>query len=179
MRNARLSFGLLVWLVLWMFALLVFAPAVAAQGSSALPGTENAVCSFEDGRQVSVRYVRVAMNAKEQLRAGKIWTPGGSPLLLFTETKLSVGRGSEIAPGAYSVFLMPGKEDWTLIVSSNVSSDGKYQEGRDVARARMDAGELNQPEAHVTIYFGHVGPRQCDMRLDYGKTRAWVEFREQ
>ena len=179
MWNAKLSFGILVWLVLLIFALLMFAPTVAAQVSSAEPGPENAVCSFEDGKQVSVRYVRAAMSGKEQLRTGKLWTPGGSPILLFTETKLRLGNASEIAPGAYSMFLLPGKEDWTLIVSSNLSSDGKYQEGRDVVRTRMDAGELNQPEAHVTIYFGHVGARQCDMRLDYGKTRAWVEFREQ
>lgn len=177
MKNARSSLFVLLWIVVLIFMLLAFAPAVAAQRTMEQPGSENAVCSFDDGKAASVRYVRAPANGKDAFHLGKLWTPGGNPIFLFTETRLSVGD-TDIPAGAYSIFLVPGREEWTLIVSSNVSSGTRYDERQDLVRARMQTGELNQAEGKLVIYFGRVGPRECDMRLDFGKTRAWIEFKE-
>jgi len=40
----------------------------------------------------------------------------------------------------------------------------------------MEYGELSAPENEVSIYFPHVAPDECSMRLDLGSSRAWVIF---
>jgi hypothetical protein len=42
----------------------------------------------------------------------------------------------------------------------------------------MEYGELLSPENEFSIYFAHVAPDECNMRLDLEKARAWVTFRE-
>jgi hypothetical protein len=56
-----------------------------------------------------------------------------------------------------------------------VSAD--HRDGPSSARSHAD-GRASPEPWQFTIYFGQVGPKVCDMRVDYGKTRAWVEFDE-
>ena len=157
-----------------MLALLLFAPLTPVRGGNDEATSATAVCDFADTKQVSVRYVpSTAMDAP---RIGKLWNPAGHSILLFTETDLRVGN-SNIASGAYSIYLIPDKDEWTLVLNKNVAS-GAYDERQDLLRTRMQRGELPEKNEHFTTYFGRVGPRGCDMRVDYGKTRAWLEFEE-
>jgi hypothetical protein len=43
----------------------------------------------------------------------------------------------------------------------------------------MDLGSLGEAEKDVRVSFAHSGPKQCSMRIDYGKTGAFVDFKEQ
>ena len=55
-----------------------------------------AACSFQDGRQLSVRHTSdEAVLGKDKLPEGKLWIPGGAPLFLFTEVPLSVGNSDD------------------------------------------------------------------------------------
>jgi hypothetical protein len=138
---------------------------------------ENSICTFEDGKQISARYNPIAVRRNEELPTGKVWSPGGSAITLFTDTDLTVGNTS-IPTGAYTVYLISGKKDWTLIVSRNVTVDGVYDKKQDLVRVAMETGVLGRAEEHLRVFFGHLGPKQCEMNVDYGKTRAWMEFRQ-
>jgi hypothetical protein len=124
---------------------------------------QNAVCDFADGKQVSIRYVPSA--AKEAPRFGKLWNPGGNSIIvLFAETDFPVAN-SDIASCAYSIYLIPDKDEWILILNRNVTSQA-YDERQDPLLACMQTGELLQKTTEFTIYFGRVAPRACDMRVD-------------
>jgi hypothetical protein len=103
----------------WRAVLIVLCltPCVAAQSGGA--PTSTTTCNLDDGRQVYVRYNPVA-NSKEKLPNGKPWTPGGMPMTLFTEAQLNLGS-SMIPIGAYSVYPIPAKDHWTLVVNKNVT----------------------------------------------------------
>ena len=141
-------------------------------------GQENAsaACTFADGKQMSVRYE--AAPATEKLHEGRVWSPGKSPIFLFTSAPLKMGDAA-IPIGAYSMYVIPGKKNWTMVVNKNVAQNGKYDERQDVARAPMQSGSLSQPSKQVEIYLGHVAPKQCSLRLYYGTTGTWIEFMEQ
>ena len=74
-----------------------------------------AVCSFDDGKQMSVRYNAVI---KENPPNGRPWMPGGAAMTLFTETETALG-GRSIPTGGYTMYLVTGKKEWTLIARSN------------------------------------------------------------
>jgi hypothetical protein len=135
------------------------------------------VCTFEYGRQISAHYLPVAASRSGGPSAGKVWVPGGSAIALFTETDLTLGSTS-LRTGAYTMYLIAGKKVWTLIVSRNVKINAAYDEHQDLVRAPMATGALDRTEEKLAVFFGHNGPKRCEMNVDYGKTRAWIEFTE-
>jgi Protein of unknown function (DUF2911) len=156
---------------------LPFARPALAQHAAAAADSESAVCTFEDGKQITARYNPMAVGKENAPAAGKVLIPGGAAMTFFTETDLMLGNTS-IPTGAYTLYILPAKKDWTLIVSKNVTVDAKYDEKLDLARATMEIGQLSAPEDKLSLYFGHTGPKKCEIDADYGKTRGWTEFRE-
>jgi len=168
----RLSHGL----ILAVFWSLLGAGAVAqTSGADA-----NTTCNFDANKQLAVEYQRLEIpHGKKALGTtipyGKVWSPGGKPLTLFTNTPVSVGN-TQIPDGAYTMFIVPEGKSWTLILSKSTDTSGKYDESRDLARIPMQFGKLMEAEPAFTAYFAHVAVNQCNLRLDLGKARAWVVF---
>ncbi len=137
----------------------------------------NAVCTFADQTDLSARYNAVAVKDNPRLPNGKAWAPGGKPILLFTQSPLTIAN-VDLAVGAYSLYLIPGKDDWTLVVSKNVSGNGEYSEKDDVVRARMEGTKLTTAADRLNISLGHIAPKQCEMRVYYDKTAVWATIAE-
>ncbi len=161
-----------------LFFELGLAGIVTAQNQPAAPESSTVSCDFADGKQVTVRYNRIPFNKREKLRENKVWMPGGSAPILFTGADLKFG-GKTIPTGAYTMYLIPGRKTWTLIVSKNEKPESAYNAQEDLARAPMDLGQLSQPADKLTLYFGQMGPKQCNLRVYYGDTGAFTEFEEQ
>jgi hypothetical protein len=137
------------------------------------------VCTFADGRELTVRYNRAAYDPKKELPVGKVWAPGDSPMSIFTESALRVGN-ADLPIGAYNMFFIPGRDNWTLIINKNVASGSAYDDKQDIVRIPMPTGKLPQAEKNLSIYLGHIAPKRCEMRVDFGKTRAdGMEFNQQ
>ena len=164
----------LVALLLSQFIFISARVAFAQQEDS---NSATAFCDFQDGQEVSIRYSTALASAKEEPRNGKVWLPGGSPITLFTGTPLTLNN-SLIPTGAYTVYVIPNKKDWTLIVNKNVTAGAPYDEKQDVARAPMELGEVDSPPKQLEASFAHVSPKVCSIRLYYGKTGAFAEFNE-
>ena len=159
---------------IWQF---VFVTATLAQQPDNGPNSATAYCDFDDGQEVSVRYNASVATSKDEPRNGKVWLPGGSPMTLFTGAAVTLNN-SPIPAGAYSVYVIPGKKDWTLIVNKNVTAADQYDEKQDLARSSMELGEVDSPPKQLQVSFAHVAPKQCSIRLYYGKIGAFTEFTE-
>ena len=96
---------------------------------------------------------------------------------MYVQVPLMLGN-SEIPLGAYSVFLVPEKKDWTIIVNKNVTAGAPYNSAQDVAKAPMEIGELPEPTKQLQLSFAHMGPKQCNLRVYYQKVGAFVDFLE-
>jgi Protein of unknown function (DUF2911) len=136
-----------------------------------------AFCDFDDGQEVSIRYNSVIASPRDEPRNGKVWAPGGSPMTLFTAVPLMLDN-STIPTGAYSVYVIPNKKEWTLIVNKNVTAGAAYDEKQDVARSSMELGEVETPPKQLQVSFAHIAPKDCSIRLYYGKTGAFTDFKE-
>lgn len=136
----------------------------------------SADCTFEDGKQLSVRYQPV--EAKKPPANNEAWAPGGSPLILFSQTNLDLA-GTEVPVGAYSMYVVPSKDQWTLVVNRNVSAEAKYDKEQDLVRIPMQTAELSQPVNRLKVTFGRVAPKQCNMRIYYQNVGAFgIEMKE-
>ncbi len=149
---------------------LLFAPCLSAQSGGAASSTTT--CNLDDGRQVYVRYN--AVSGKEKPPNGKPWAPGGTPMTLFTEAQLQLGS-SLIPLGAYSVYPIPAKDHWTLVVNKNVTPGAPYDEKQDIARASMETDQVDQAAEALEVAFAHVGAR-CTLRIYAGKSASFADF---
>ena len=162
-------------LILLLSEIAVCRPVAVAQDSDTL--SQAAVCTFSDDKQMTIRYTSATSDKKNPLPFGKIWTPGGTPMALFTEAGLVINN-KEIPTGAYNVFLIPDKNNWTLIVSKSVAAGAAYDEQQDLVRAKMELEKLPEAQKTLSMYFGHVAPKKCAVRLDFGMVRASMDFDE-
>ena len=158
-------------------AALLLAPALYAQGTSALA---TATCNFDANNQLAVEYQQPTVNSKKvefgrEIPYNKPWAPGGRPMTLFTNLPVAVD-GHDIPVGGYTLFLIPSEKQWMLVISKSTDTSGRYNAGNDLVRVPMDSGQLPSPEDQFSVYFGHVAPTQCSMRVDLEKERAWVTF---
>ncbi len=150
-----------------------------AQGTSS---NATASCNFDSIKQLTVEYQRISIDVKKKVLGheipyGKIWVPGGKPMTMFTNTPVTVA-GKDLPVAAYTLFAIPDQKKWTLIISKSTDTSGKYDESDDLARVPMQFGELPSPESEFSVYFAHVAPDQCSMRLDLDNVRAWVVIQE-
>ena len=144
-------------------------------GQVSVPEQQMAACTFEDGGQVSVRYEAAEAHG-DKPPEGRAWSPGETPIFLFTSTAVKLGEDA-IPIGAFSLFVIPEKHVWTLVVNKDVSGK-KYDAQQDLAREPMELGSVDEASKEVSVVLGHIAPKVCSLRLYYGKTGAWVEFKE-
>lgn len=156
----------------------VCTPALLAQVSSA-----TATCTFDSNKQMSVEYQRISIDPEKpvfghRIPYGKVWAPGGKPMTLFINSPVTL-EGKNIPVGAYTMFVLPTQNEWTLVVSKDTDTSGNYDKQQDLMRVPMEYGQLPSPEGQFSIYFAHIAPNQCSMRLDLADSRAWTVFQEE
>jgi len=160
------------------FILIGFASVARAQDNSS-GGT--ATCNFDDEKQLVVNFQHVSINPRKplsvQVPSGKPWAPGGKPMTLFTNTPIQVGAHN-LDVGAYTLFVITGSKQWTLIVSKSTDMSGTYDQTQDVVRVALDSGELPSPETDLNVAFEHVAPGQCNLRLDLDKYGHFAAFQK-
>lgn len=150
---------------------LFFAPWLTAQSGNSQ--TSTTTCNLDDGRQVYVRYISISAKG-EKISNGKPLIPGGVPMTLFTEAPLTLGS-SAIPLGAYTLYPIPARGNWTMAVNKNVSPGAAYDDKQDIAKAPMETAQVDQPSDVLEVAVAHVGTR-CTLRVYIGKTASFVDF---
>jgi hypothetical protein len=157
-------------------AALLFLNAIAvAQNNQPEPVTT--FCTFQDGNEVSLRYVAVEAKKSNDPSPGKVWTPGGVPILLFTPTEIVIGN-STIPTGAYSVYPIRNKNDMTLVVNKNVTQGSSYDSGQDLTRANMETAKLPTANKPLAITLGHTSAKVCSLQLVYADLGSWLDIKQ-
>jgi hypothetical protein len=108
------------------------------------------------GARISVAYGRPAARGRvvmgNLVPYGEVWRTGANE-----ETVLTVGQPIQLGTlrleaGTYSLFTVPGPQDWELIVSRQTGQGGLgYDPAHDVGRVRMQQRALDQPVERFTI----------------------------
>jgi hypothetical protein len=83
---------------------------------------------------------------------GKVWRMGADEATLFTTDKaISIG-GTSVAPGTYSLYLLPEEGGAKLIVNKQTGQWGtKYDESQDLVRIDMMKQASEKPVDQFTI----------------------------
>ena len=95
---------------------------------------------------------------------GRLWRTGANePTMIHTDGPLRVA-GITLAAGTYSLYTIPGKSEWTVIVNRSIEQwgdEGSYEQvaDKEVGRAKVRATKPAEPIEQFTIRYEEHGPR--------------------
>lgn len=107
---------------------------------------------------------------------GKLWRTGADEAtVLTTGSALTVGTLA-VPPGSYSLFTIPGKDVWTLIINTVVDQMGvaQYSRKKDLGRVEMQVESIERPVESLTITVEETGNSIGVLRIAWQKTVASV-----
>ena len=171
-------------LTLTAFALtLVFSTSASAQEFSGLDKSPMDMASYPSSYRVSYKAVRINYS-RPQLKgrsladlcpAGKVWRTGANEAAEITFYKDVSFGGENVKAGTYSLFTIPGAEQWTVILNKNLNQWGaySYDEGADATRVSVPASEGGESLEAFSIAFKEVEDG-VHMVMGWDKTRVAV-----
>ena len=116
----------------------------------------------------------------ELVTYGEVWRTGANEATEITTTRDILFSGERVEAGTYSLFTIPGQENWTVILNSELGLWGAfdYDPSKDVLRVEAEANRTEQVDEAFTIQFGEVEEDSTNiiMKWDQTEVRIPVKF---
>lgn len=130
---------------------------------------------------VTVDYSRPSTRGRkifgELVPYDEVWRTGAnSATLVSFSTEVEIG-GSKIPAGQYALYSIPGKSEWTIILSSNTELWGAmgYSNTDDVVRFKVKPNNLSRKYETFEITFNNMDDTSADLSMKWENTR--VDFK--
>ena len=161
-------------------ALGLMAALASAQMEKKSPAAK-ASCTLDGGKTITVDYSSPRMKGRKIFGGlvpyGDVWRAGANEATTFvTAADVMVG-GTHVPAGSYTLFVIPEKTKWTLIISKKTGEWGIPYPGADsdLARAEMKVSTIPTPVENFTIAFGKAA-KGCPLIMEWETTRATVDI---
>lgn len=170
--------------VLALFSSMVFAQQQDKSKRPSPPGTAEITIA---GKKITINYSRPKIKDPKTgavrkiygglVPYGQVWRTGANEATeLITEADLTIG-GVAVPKGKYTLFTIPDEKGWKLVINKQTGQWGTdYDAKQDLARVDMKTELIEIPIEQFTISFMEKGTNGATLRMDWEKTRAWVEF---
>ena len=130
------------------------------------------------GKNVTISYGRPSKKGREifgGLEAyGKVWRTGADEATEITFDKGVTFGGKHVDAGSYTLFTIPGKDEWTVIINKELKQWGayKYNEKNDVIRVSAPAEHLDKPVEQLTIT-----PKENELTIKWDQASVTVPMK--
>jgi len=175
MKNMMIAVGGALALIL------VCAFVVAAQQDKSKRSSPPAQAKWDlgGGKSVTIDYSSPRAKGRkiygELVPFGQVWRTGANEATtLVTPVDLTIGAVT-VPAGTYTIFTVPNKDKWTLIISKKTGEWGTDYPGQanDLARVDMKVSTLPAPVENFTISFEKAGSG-ANLNIDWETARASV-----
>ena len=132
---------------------------------------------------LAVEYCRPNMKGREIFGGlvpyGEVWRTGANEATLFRTNKRIDFGGEIVEAGTYSLFTIPGEEEWTFVLNRVVEQWGAYDYDatQDVVRVKAKSAKREGALEQLTISF-EEGDASVHMVLAWEKTSVTLSIRE-
>jgi|SRR5271169_278958 len=160
-------------------ALFVFASHARQDKSTRPSPPANATLDLGGGKSVTIDYSSPRVKGRKIFGGlvpfGQVWRAGANDATTFVTTADITAGGANVPAGNYTIFTIPNKDKWTLIISKKTGEWGTNYAGpsEDLARVDMKVSTLPSPVENFTISFDKSGTGGT-LNLDWETTRASV-----
>ncbi|MGE5108702.1 MAG: DUF2911 domain-containing protein [Sphingobacteriales bacterium] len=103
---------------------------------------------------------------------GKVWRTGANSATTLTfSDDVKIG-GTDVKAGKYGFLTIPGKDEWTLIITkqTDVTNPNDYKAENDVVRVKAKPMAMGMSIENFTMQFANITSTNCDLHLMWGNT---------
>ena len=129
------------------------------------------------GHKITITYGRPYMKGRKIVGGlvpyGKVWRTGADEATtLQTDVDLDI-NGLKVPAGEYSLFTLPNKDGWTLIVNKVAKQWGlAHKDEDDFGRTKMQVSKSNSPVEQFTISLRPAGSDAITLKMEWENTVA-------
>lgn len=137
--------------------------------------------------QAKLCYGRPSMNGREIFGGlvpyDTIWRTGANEATTLHLPVAAEIAGIQVEPGSYSIYTVPGRDEWTVIVNRSISQWGIESaytpevRAEEVARAQVPAETTASPVETFVITGEGTGGDAADLVLEWENTRVRIPIR--
>ncbi len=133
------------------------------------------------GKTLTVNYGRPSARGRTIIGGvvpyNQVWRTGANEATSFsTEADLVLG-GATIPKGTYSLYTVPSRTSWLLVVNKEVGQSGLvYHRYLDLTRVKLQKAGLKDYVEQFTISIERVSPNSGVLRLTWERTTLTIPF---
>lgn len=162
-------------IVLICFLFTFIAHLSMAQLQTPAPSPFSRVSQVVGLTEVEIAYSRPAMRGRTIFGGlepyGELWRTGANAATTISFDEAMSIEGKEIPAGEYSIFSIPGKKEWTIILNKDAkASEAAYKESEDAARFTVKSQKLDRPHESFTIMFSDVKDNAAKINIMWENT---------
>lgn len=114
-----------------------------------------------EGKQVKVSYGQPSKRNRSIFGGlvpfGQVWRTGANKASEITFEKEVIFAGQPLKPGTYSLFTIPAKEQWTIILNSQLNQRGAFEydkyKNKNVLEVKVPVMEIHPDIEKLTYRF--------------------------
>ncbi|TVQ65560.1 MAG: DUF2911 domain-containing protein [Balneolaceae bacterium] len=118
---------------------------------------------------------RVVFAADGLAPFGQVWRTGANESTAIVFPDDVYFGGNHVTAGTYSLYTIPGEEEWTVILNGKLSWGTAYDADEDVLRFTV-APEASSHMEQMMFYFENVTTESADLVLHWATTRIAVSI---
>jgi hypothetical protein len=159
-----------------LFAAVMISFSASAQINLPAPSPSATFSSKIGLTDVTIKYARPSAKGRvifgDLVQFGQVWRTGAneSTKISFSD-EVTIG-GNKVPAGEYSLYSIPNKEEWTVILSKNLNLWGSsgYTEADDFVRVKVKPVTLSAPVETFTINIADLNSNTANIELAWEKT---------
>ncbi len=167
-------------------SLLLSAGAVYAQDAvKPRPSPLSVVSSRYKDTYIKLTYSQPHKNGRKVFGGlvpfGQVWRTGANEATELTVTRDIKINGQDLKAGSYSLFTIPGKESWTVILNAELGLWGSYNYNSRLDILRFDVPTLTVTEFVYEAFTILIDPRnsKADLILAWDRTKVSIPLQFQ
>jgi hypothetical protein len=109
---------------------------------------------------------------------GQVWRTGANAATTISFTENVIVEGHSVPAGTYSLFSIPGKDEWTIILNKTAKQWGaySYKEADDLLRFKVKPQYLAEKRESFTIQFANETTHSSDLYLVWDHTAVAIKL---
>jgi hypothetical protein len=107
---------------------------------------------------------------------GQVWRTGANAATTITFSENVIMEGHTVPAGTYSLFTIPEKDEWTVILNKTAKQWGaySYKEADDFLRFKVKPEYLAEKRETFTIQFTNVTTKSMDLHIVWDHTAVAI-----
>jgi hypothetical protein len=125
---------------------------------------------------VTITYGRPGMRGRvifgDLVPYDEVWRTGANESAVITFPKDVTIEGKSLKAGSYSLYTVPGEDNWTIVFNSKTSWGTQYDKSEDALRVQTQSKSAETPMEQFMIYFQNVTDSSAEVVLQWDETKV-------